>query len=162
MRKITSFKDVAVANKEISDHLTSVQNQLSAALKKLDETNTRFENATNSQLRNATTNDLVFTWTGSTGHVAWPGGSLKDTQGKIHVVPPSNLVLTPSTYYWMVWNPTHQKLQAVTGVDNPVYSNPNNYVICQIFTGTNVQSGTAGGGGSTSSRDLSGARYKNF
>lgn len=162
MRRITSFQDVAVANKELSDQVTTLKNQLFDAVKQLQDTSTQFQSVTQSNLRTATTNDMVFTWAGGTTKISWPGGSLKDTEQKAHVIPAGNLTLVASTYYWMVWNKAHQKVVAVTSVDDPIYSNKDNYVICQIFTGAGAQSGVAGGGGSTSSRDLSGARYKNF
>jgi len=162
MRKITSFEEAAIANKEITDKLTAIEKKLDGALANNQDSHNRFQAIVSSQVRNNTTNDLVFTWTGGANTLTWNGGSLQDTQQKSHVIPAGSLTLTPSTYYWLFWNKQHNQVVATTGISTSLYSNENTQIICQIYTGTNVQSGVAGGGGSTSSRDLSGARYKNF
>lgn len=127
----------------------------------------------------ATTNNLVFTWTGSSGALSWAQGWLKDknwnTQtintpapkgsapGVQHAwaIPSGSLTVSPSTYYWLAWNSAHQQMSAQTDA-SLAHSNPNSHVICQIYTGTSGQSGTAGGGGSRGTSDLSGLSYKNF
>ena len=43
-----------------------------------------------------------------------------------------------------------------------IHGNYNVHLLCQIYTGTTGQSGSAGGGGSNGGVDLSGLRYKNF
>jgi hypothetical protein len=126
-----------------------------------------------------TTNNLNFTWTGSTGVVSWAAGAIRDKNasaqspgtpaavsaapGTLHVwtVPPGTVNCLPSTYYWMVWNPQKQTMLATTDV-SAGFQNHNNLVLCQIYTGTSGQTGSAGGGGSNGGVDLSGARYKAF
>ena len=108
-----------------------------------------------------TTNNLIFTWTGGTGTLSWPAGHLVDARNINTPVMAGSLNLSPSTFYWLSWNKQHQQLQANKNATG-LLQNPNNIIICQIFTGTAGQSGVAGGGGSQSASDLSGARYKNF
>lgn len=110
----------------------------------------------------ATSNNVTFTWTGSTQTLSWPAGSVKDAKGiNIPVLAGSLTSLSASTYYWLAWNKIHQQMVSSTNADT-LLENINNTVICQVFTGTTGQTGTAGGGGSQSAVDLSGARYKNF
>jgi hypothetical protein len=127
----------------------------------------------------STTNNLIFTWTGSTGVLSWPQAFIKDknwnTQtvsrpakissapGQQHVynVGAGNTVLSPNTYYWLGWDHGHQQMVAVTDVSS-IHGNFNAHVICKIYTGTSGQTGVAGGGGSTGGVDLSGLTYKNF
>lgn len=126
-----------------------------------------------------TTNNLTFTWTGGSQVLSWLQGYIKDknwaaqttsnpavissAKGQQHTytVPAGSLSLAPSTYYWLGWDPAHQIMLATQDVST-LHGNRNAHVICQVFTGTGGQTGTAGGGGSTGGVDLSGARYKNF
>ena len=108
-------------------------------------------------------NTLTFTWTGGTTTLSWNAGAVVTKTGQnVPVAAGSIGGLTASTYYWLAWNPTHQKMAAQIGL-NGLLQIPDNVVICQVFTGTGAQTGTAGGGGSSSSgSDLCGARYKLF
>jgi len=125
-----------------------------------------------------TTNNLAFTWTGSTSTLSWPQGWIKDknwgTQvlglapvssapGPVHIwtVTAGSAVLTPSMYYWLAWDPDRQTMRITQDADS-LHGDDDVQIICQIYTGTSGQSGSAGGGGSTGGSDLSGARYKNF
>jgi hypothetical protein len=126
-----------------------------------------------------TTNNFIFTWTGGAQTLSWPQAFIKDknwvaqtlaspsikssAKGQVHLytVPAGILSATASTYYWLGWDPIHQKMLAVQDVST-LHGNYNVHIICQVFTGTVGQTGVAGGGGSTSGVDLSGARYKNF
>jgi len=125
----------------------------------------------------ATTNNLVFTWTGSTHTLSWAAGSIADKNaggigmndisklGGAHNVPVSAGSLPgllASTYYWLAWNKVHQQMIANQSAD-VLFQNKNNLVICKLYTGTAGQTGIAGGGGSASSKsDLSGFQYKLF
>jgi hypothetical protein len=127
----------------------------------------------------ATSNNVAFTWTGSTGVLSWANSYIKDknwneqttaspaikssSKGQQHVytVLAGSLTLSPSTYYWLGWDAAHQTMIANADVSQ-MHSNYNVHIICQIYTGTAGQTGSAGGGGSTSGVDLSGLRYKNF
>jgi len=108
-------------------------------------------------------NTLTFTWTGGTTTLSWPAGAVVTKTGEnVPVATGSITGLSASTYYWLAWNPTHQKMVAQVGL-NGLLQIPDNVVICQVFTGTGAQTGVAGGGGSSSSgSDLCGARYKLF
>ena len=126
-----------------------------------------------------TTNNITFTWTGSTRTLSWNAGYLKtknwDAQtlarpafkstapGQQHVyaIPVGSLVLVASTYYWLGWDPFHQAMQATQDA-SVLHSDYNVHIISQVYTGTAGQTGSAGGGGSTGGIDLSGGRYKNF
>lgn len=108
-------------------------------------------------------NTLTFTWTGGTSTLSWPAGSVVDKTGNnLPVTAGAITGLSPSTYYWLAWNPVHQKMIAQVGL-NGILQIHNNVVLCQLFTGTAGQTGVAGGGGSSSSgSDLTGGRYKLF
>jgi len=126
-----------------------------------------------------TTNNLNFVWSGVAQQITWVQGFVKDknwaaqtvaspaikssAKGQKHLftIPAGTLSLVPSTYYWLGWDPVHQKMLSTSDV-SVLHGNYNVHVLCQIYTGTVGQSGTAGGGGSTGGVDLSGARYKNF
>jgi hypothetical protein len=126
-----------------------------------------------------TTNNLTFTWTGSSSALTWSPGFIKDKNWQAQTLPRpvakssapgqqhvygttgGTLNLNPSTYYWVGWDYVHR--QMVANVDASVlHGNFNVHVLCQIYTGTSGQTGVAGGGGSTGGVDLSGSRYKNF
>jgi hypothetical protein len=127
----------------------------------------------------ATSNNLNFTWTGGTTTLSWTPGYIKDKNwsvqttvrpaakssapGQKHMFPVTsgNLVLAPSTYYWIGWDYVHNVMRATTDASS-LHNNYNVHIVCQLFTGTGGQTGTAGGGGSQGGVDLSGARYKNF
>lgn len=126
-----------------------------------------------------TSNNMIFTWTGGSQQLSWVQGFLKDknwtaqttadpavkssAKGQQHMFPiPAGAVpVNPSTFYWLGWDPVHQKMLATTDV-SALHGNYNVHVICQVFTGTAGQTGVAGGGGSNGGVDLSGTRYKNF
>lgn len=118
------------------------------------------------------TNNIVLTWTGGSGTISWPQANLQDknagsnpvTPGLQHTIPivaGSKAGLTASTHYWVGWSKTQQKLIFSTDA-HPLLNQQDMTVVCRIFTGTAGQSGVAGGGGSQSTRDLSGLTYKNF
>jgi hypothetical protein len=126
-----------------------------------------------------TTNNINATWTGGTGVLSWPQAFIKDKnwnaqtlaspaakssvkgQQHIHTIPAGSLVLQPSTYYWLGWDVSRQRMLALTDASQ-LHGNYNIHVLCQIYTGTVGQTGLAGGGGSNGGVDFSGARYKNF
>jgi len=126
-----------------------------------------------------TTNSMNFVWNGGAQQITWVQGFIKDKNWKaqtvasptikssakgqqhLYTIPAGSLSLVPSTYYWLGWDPVHQKMLATPDV-SILHGNYNVHIICQIFTGTAGQSGAAGGGGSTGGVDLSGAKYKNF
>jgi hypothetical protein len=119
-----------------------------------------------------TTNNLVFTWTGSTGTISWPQGDIQDKNanstpgatGIVHTTPVaagSVTGLAASTHYWIGWSTT-QKQMLIVNDAHPVINKADIRLICRVFAGTAGQSGVAGGGGSQALRDLSGLTYKNF
>lgn len=127
----------------------------------------------------ATTNNMVFTWTGATTTLSWPQGYLKSKnwnaqtitlpaikssapgQQHVYTIPAGSMSLLASTYYWLGWDASHQTMLATKDAST-LHGNYNVHIICQIFTGSGAQTGTAGGGGSQTGVDLSGTRYKNF
>jgi hypothetical protein len=160
------------------DKIDSLQNQL-AGLQKL-VSNVGHQTIISDPLHAPqTSNNITFTWTGGTGVLSWTKGWIKDKnwnaqsinrtpvissapgQQHIFTVPAGSLVLSPSTTYWLGWDPHSQTMQATQDASS-LHGKFGAHIICQIFTGTGGQTGTAGGGGSTGGSDLSGARYKNF
>lgn len=160
--RITSFEDVATANKHVVDKIAKLEKAIKDSNSRFDQLQHKYLNTLDSQRNAHTTNNLVFTWTGGSTTLSWPAGNLQDPLGKTEVVKAGSQVLTASTYYWLIWNRAHKRLIAVPGLTNDIFGNHANHILCQIFTGTSGQTGVAGGGGSTSIRDLSGTRYKNF
>jgi|SRR5581483_1808346 len=126
-----------------------------------------------------TTNNLVFTWTGGSTSLSWATGWIKDKNASSSktISPPTfssapgtshsstviagSLTLSPSTHYWLGWDKVHQKMVANTDA-SVLFQNYNVQIVCRLFTGTAGQTGTAGGGGSAASSDLSGQTYKLF
>jgi hypothetical protein len=134
-----------------------------------------------------TFNNLVFTWTGGTTTLSWASGWIKDKNAVSEIgnafsqspsygiksalipaithnipVPAGSITgLTASSYYWLGWDSSTSKMYALKDITK-LYTLNNVQVVCQVFTGTAGQTGTAGGGGSQSGSDLSGARYKLF
>lgn len=127
-----------------------------------------------------TTNNIVFTWTGGTTTLSWTAGWIKDKNwnaqslgtpaissapGVQHIwsIPAGSLTLTASTFYWLGWDPDKNTMRAEKDVSN-LHGDRDIQIICQLFTGTGAQTGTAGGGGSSNANgsDLSGTRYKLF
>jgi hypothetical protein len=164
-------------NRQI-DILDTVHNQVSQL--QSDLAFTQQQAATSDPIHApSTTNNLSFSWSGSGGAISWAQGFIKDKNwsaqtttkpaikssapGVQHTftVPAGSLTLSPNTYYWLGWDPTHQQMLASTDAST-LHGNYNVHVICQIYTGTSGQSGTAGGGGSNGGVDLSGLTYKNF
>lgn len=133
-----------------------------------------------------TFNNLTFTWTGGSTTLSWTAGWIKDKNAVVDTgtafsqspswrfangipvatthnigVPAGSLTLSASTYYWLGWDTAGQLMHATTDITT-LYTHHDVQVICQLFTGTGAQTGTAGGGGSQGGSDLSGARYKLF
>lgn len=160
--RITSFEEAATANKQVLNKITALEKRVQEGDDRFNQLQHKYISTLESQRNSHTTNNLVFTWTGGSTTLSWPIANLQDALNKTHVLPAGSLVLAPSTYYWMLWNETHNRIIAVTGLTKTFFTNNENHILCQLFTGTSGQTGVAGGGGSTSQRDLSGARYKNF
>lgn len=177
--------DLNQLNKQL-DVLNSLVNRVSA----LEQTMSfvQFQSAqTDFVHARPTFNNMTFTWTGGTSTLSWTKGWVKDKNaaidtGKAYSQAPSfksnsgvsasvthNIgvhagsiaSLSASTYYWLGWDTTNEKMYAEVDITQ-LYSHHDMQVICQLFTGTAGQTGTAGGGGSQGGSDLSGARYKLF
>src|SRR5579864_8578420 len=100
-----------------------------------------------------TSNNITFTWNGGTQTLSWNLGYIKDKNwsaqttvrpvvvssapGQPHIfpVPAGSLPLNPSTYYWMAWDPDHQKMRATTDAST-LHGDEDIHIICQVFTGT--------------------------
>jgi len=108
-----------------------------------------------------TSNNLNFHWTGGSLTLNWNDGSVRDKTGANVPVKAGTLTVLASHYYWLAWNKEHRQMVADTDAGK-LLTNKNNILICQVFTGTAGQTGSAGGGGSNSATELSGAKYKNF
>lgn len=164
-------------NRQI-DTLDTLQNQVGALQSQSDFTSQQV--AINDPIHApATTNNLHFVWNGGTQTIAWEAGFIKDKnwtaqtlsrpailssapgQQHVYAVQAGGTSLAPSTYYWAGWDHAHQQMVITPNADQ-IHGNHNVHIICQFYTGTSAQSGSAGGGGSTGGVDLSGSRYKNF
>lgn len=126
-----------------------------------------------------TSNNLVFTWTGSSSTLSWASGWVKDKNwssqnttvpaaissapGQIHSwnVFAGSISLAPSTYFWLGWDPDGQVMRATTDVSS-LHGDEDIKIICKLYTGSSSQSGTAGGGGAFGTSDLSGGTYNQF
>jgi hypothetical protein len=133
-----------------------------------------------------TVNNITFTWTGGSTTLSWLKGFIKDKNALLdtgrsfsqapsfktsggaipvinHNIPvlAGSLTLNASTYYWLGWDSTQNRMISATDVGQ-LFAHHNVQIVCQLFTGTAGQTGTAGGGGSQGGVDLSGARYKLF
>jgi len=169
--------DLSQINRQI-DNLDVVRAQVGAIQSQLNYTN-QTAAVVDPIHAPSTTNNLSFTWTGSTGVLNWPVGFVKDKNwqaqsiprpaakssapGQQHTygVPSGSLSLNASTYYWLGWDWQHQQMIATTDASQ-LHGNFNVHIICQLYTGTSGDTGTAGGGGSNGGVDLSGLTYKNF
>ncbi len=121
------------------------------------------------QLTQFNGNNLIFNWAGGSSTISWNAGAVKNFHPRvldrmkqpIAAIPAGSLSASPSKFYWMVWNKLQNHMAASNTVDGFI-QNSDNIIICQVFTGTAGQTGTIGGGGSSGSYDLNGARYKLF
>lgn len=160
--RITNPNDLGQLNRAFSDQMQIMEGLVGELQKQVDNLRHQIKQV---DVNHAplTQNNITFTWTGATGTISWPAGSVKDKKGfNIPVKAGSIAGLPASTYHWLAWNPEHQQMIAQVGVDG-LLQKPGNHVICQVFTGTGAQTGTVGGGGSSSNgSDLSGSRYKLF
>ncbi len=164
-------------NRQI-DILDNLQNQVGSLQSKLNNIG-QTTNITDPTHAPQTTNNIIFTWTGSTTTLSWLAGYIKDKNWQaqtlarpaflstapglphIYAVVAGHITLLPSTYYWLGWDPDHQIMRATVDASS-LHGDKDLHIICQLYTGTSGQTGVAGGGGSTGGVDLSGLRYKNF
>lgn len=155
------YKDLAKLNSELA-RLDSIQAQLLTVQQQVSGI-TIHHNLVTAQDQPVTTNNLVFIWTGATLKLSWAAGYIQDKTGlNIPVAAGTSPVLVASTTYWIYWNPIHQ-VMAFSATSNTLATNTNNYIVCQLVTGTAGQTGTAGGGGSEGpGYGVSTARYAIF
>jgi len=157
--KITNPQDAGQVNKELGYQIEALRKELNTLRHHFKELHHRVNNI-DAQHAPLTTNNLVFTWTGSTSTLSWPAGFIRHKNSLNVPVPAGSITgLSANTFYWMTWSISQQKMLAQ--ISAPL-QNANNIVLCQVFTGTTGQSGTAGGGGIVGGSDLSGSRYKQF
>jgi hypothetical protein len=123
-----------------------------------------------------TTNDLIFTWTGSTSTLSWVAGSIQDKNagaqslqfdkissaaGNQHffsIPAGSQANLSANTSYWIGWDKVHQQMIFNTNLQN-LYNNFAILVVCRVTTLTASDTAVIGGGGSLGGRDFSGHVY---
>ena len=161
MPRITSTKDLSQVNKQVGI-TDALQKQIDVLTERFKRVNTMVDDISSTHIPSFL-NTIVFTWTGATGTISWPAGSIIN-KGNINqpVTAGSIPGLLPNTYYWLAWNPRLLQMVVKVGVDQ-LLQIKGNTVICQVYTGTAGQTGIVGGGGSSSSgSDLTGARYKLF
>jgi hypothetical protein len=93
------------------------------------------------------TNNLQLTWTGSTLKFSWPAAFVRDAFNNYFPIPAgTSQALLASTNYWVGWNAAQQQMSFQVNL-NLLTSIVNELIVCQIFSGTAGQSGSAGGGG---------------
>lgn len=110
-------------------------------------------------------NNLLFNWDGPSLTLSWAAGYIQDTRGAANATVPvaaGSQLLAASTYYWIGYNPNQRQvsiqsdLTKLTAISAMI-------LVCRIFTGTNIQTGAAGGGGSeTTGNGALGKEYKLF
>lgn len=117
------------------------------------------------QRDDSATNNLTISWDGPNLKLTWTAGYVKDRKNRVYQIPAGERTgLTASTYYWLGWNPIHETMSVTTALQQLV-DIPNILVIAQVFTGTNVQTGAAGGGGGCTTcggSDRNSGKYKQF
>lgn len=169
--RITSPDDLGQLNRALQ-RIDKVEKNLQSSKAELFQVQKRVSTLDALHAPTPTTNNLVATWTGATGTISWPPASLQDKNaqalvnqpGSVHTVPVvSGAIhgLQPNTHYWLGWNKTQRQMTIGTDA-HPILNQQDTVIICRLFTGTAIQSGVAGGGGSEAVRDLSGLTYKNF
>jgi len=113
--------------------------------------------------------NMVFMWNGGSLTITWAQGYIKLKDGSIISIPAgTSQALVADTYYWVCWNQYHQVMSFVTSLDtifSVTSAAMNTFVLCQLKTGSNIQTGTAGGGGTNSGAGgagLTGGRFSLF
>lgn len=178
MAKISTL-DLVQINKQLTQ-IDTLNKQMLNIQKMLD--NVGFQAATaDPQHAPQTTHNVQFTWTGGSSTCAWTNGIIRSKNasaqqpgkaavssapGALHNWPVSSgsQSLTPSTYYWAGWDPTHN-VMLITQDASQIHQNHSMLMLCQFYTGTGGQTGWCGGPNTSSQAgavDLSGMRYKNF
>jgi hypothetical protein len=115
------------------------------------------------QLANPPVTNLAFTWTGSSCLVSWPAGYIKNSRGIVTAVAAGSKFLSPSSYYWVYYNPIHKQVIFANSPSPTLTGNSKNLVVCSLKTGTGTQSGAAGGGGTEpQGYGNMGYKYTNF
>jgi hypothetical protein len=110
----------------------------------------------------SSSNNIVFTWAGGTATLSWADGYVQDKAEKVYPVTAGSRVLTASTVYWVAWNFAH-KVMAFSEDVTPLQTNKYNLVLCSLKTGSAVQNGDAGGGGTEAGGSgITGGRFSNF
>ncbi len=96
-------------------------------------------------------NNIDFQWDGPNSKITWTDGFIKSDEGPLYPVRAGEITgLSANTTYWMAFNVAQNVMvasltaEAVTDVNKPAL-----HLICSLYTGTVVQTGSAGGGGST-------------
>lgn len=110
------------------------------------------------------TNALDFQWDGPNLKLTWVAGYIKDRDSKLHHVPAGEITgLTANIYYWLGWNPVHQTMSAASAPET-LTTIKNILVACRVYTGTAIQTGDLGGGGTetNTTQGASGKEYKLF
>src|SRR5574337_421472 len=139
------IKDVAKINSAFQQ-LDALYTRVAASEKQINFVQTTSQQ--HQQLAEITgTNNLTFTWTGSTGTISWAAGSVLNRQGNYVPIPAGSITgLSASTTYWLAWNPVHAVMAHSTSLA-AIQPNKNNLVICNVTTLGSGASGAIGGGG---------------
>lgn len=181
MPKITKI-DLVQLNRQFGDKIDDILTRLGNAERIAHNASAQIEQLDFVHAK-PTTNNIIFTWHGGTLSVTWPQGFIQDKNAGREVVVGTGFStakgpartsahtypvvagtqtgLTANTYYWVGWNHVGQQMVFTTDA-GALFQGTHMHIIAQIFTGTGAQTGVAGGGGSQSAVDLSGARYKLF
>lgn len=160
--KITDItKDLPILNEQL-ERINAIENLVKSHDFFLTQINHTLQKQIHQQDA-AGSNSLMLTWAGSTGKFSWPAGFIRDITGVYHPIPAgTSVALSPSTYYWVAWNPSQQSMSFQTSLAT-LQNIPQSLIAFQVFTGTAGQSGSAGGGGTDpGGTGYLGRAYKNF
>jgi|SRR5581483_465552 len=171
--RVTDPKDPTILNKELGNKVDALRKEFNSLRDIVHQVRHQVVLSNLDKAKTLATNNCVFTWTGASNHLSWNNSAVVDVVNTTYPIYAGTLTLSPSTFYWMVWNKEHKVMTALADIRtlfsgnsgqalSGSHASDNNIIICQIFTGTGGQTGIAGGGGSTGGSDLIGARYKNF
>src|SRR6266403_5267582 len=100
MPRVTSTTDLREINRQLED-LQTVKKQLGLLTQQLGSVGVQLKQIDIIHAP-STTNNMLFTWTGSTLTLSWPAGSVRDKNGiNVPVLAGSIGNLIANTYYWL-------------------------------------------------------------
>jgi hypothetical protein len=155
-------KDLPLLNNELQ-RLDKHQQQISTLTTQLGQIRKQFLNSQSEVApeNHLGQNNVIVIWSGGTLTATW-NNSYTRSNGRYLPIVNGSQVLVASTYYWVGWNPTHLTMSFQPDI-HALVNIPSEIILGQIFTGTAIQSGNAGMGGTEpGGHGINGKQYKAF